>query len=70
MENIIDRSKSRLDTAGKRINDLKNYWINIQVAAQKSKEMEIMKGRLRDVEDGMKRFKTNGSELYQGQGGE
>lgn len=32
--------------------------------------MEIMKGKLRDVEDGMKRFKTNGSELYQGQGGE
>lgn len=70
MENIIDRSKSRLDTAGKRINDLKNHWINIQVAAQKSKEMEIMRGRLRDVEDGTKRFKTNGSELYQGQGGE
>lgn len=70
MEHIIDRLQSRLDAAEKGISELKSYRINIQIAAQKSKEMEIMKGRLREEKDGTKRFKTNWSEFSKGHWGE
>lgn len=32
---------------------------NVQIAAEKDKEMLIIKGRLKDVKDDMKRSKTN-----------
>lgn len=58
MENTIDSLSSRLLQLKELVNE-KMAEKNVQIAAEKDKEMLIIKGRLKDVKDDMKRSKTN-----------